>query len=345
MKIAFGSDLHCGKRMYRTDETGYNKFEHIGYRVLKEYMKAIKDANPDIAVFAGDTFDIPDPPTLPIVRYAQALRILDDIPTMAINGNHDFKFSNRKNKCSATDLVPHTYFADYELKLVEIDDVAFILMPYIYDTVDNIQTYINNCANLAKSTNCSKKILVTHGVTDRYFRDHFVDDPIKLSDEFVQLFDVVVIGHIHTPFEYWEGKTLVISPGGMIDYQAYVDRTGIVLLDTDTMKYERVLVKSPHIIKKNCDESNINKILDNVTEDIYHIVFDGNPEVINNDLFIKAKNKAVNLVIEPVQHEDTVVGNEEEAEIKKSLMPDLYSWVKLNHPDNAEDFEKAKNSL
>ena len=30
MKLAIWSDLHIGKRMYRTDETGYNKFEQLG---------------------------------------------------------------------------------------------------------------------------------------------------------------------------------------------------------------------------------------------------------------------------------------------------------------------------
>ena len=119
----------------------------------------------------------------------------------------------------------HTYFADYELKLDEINDIAFILMPYIYDTVDNIQTYMNKCADMAKSNKCSKKILITHGVTDKYFREHFIDDPIKLTDDFIELFDLVIIGHIHTPFDYKQGKTIVISPGAMIDYQAYVDRT------------------------------------------------------------------------------------------------------------------------
>ena len=34
MLIGLWSDLHNGKRMYRTDETGYNKYEQIGYRVM-----------------------------------------------------------------------------------------------------------------------------------------------------------------------------------------------------------------------------------------------------------------------------------------------------------------------
>lgn len=344
MLIGLWSDLHNGKRMYRTDETGYNKYEQIGYRVMREYVKVFKKEKPKVIICAGDQFETANPTAIPLTHYIQAQQSLEDFITIDITGNHDFAFANRRNKCSAVGIAPHTYFSDYELKLVEIDDVAFILMPYIYDTVDNIQTYIANCRELVKTTNCPKKILITHGVTDRYFREHFVDDPIRLSDDFIQLFDVVVIGHIHTPFEYWEGKTLVISPGATIDYQAYEDRTGPVFLDTDTLDYRRVLIKSPHIVKKNCNEKNINKVLTDVTEDIYHIVFDGNPEVINNDLFIQAKNKAVNLVIEPVQHEDTG-DNAEKVVEKKTLMPPLIPWVRQNYPDSTEHFEKAKENL
>ena len=342
MKIAIWSDLHIGKRMYRTDETGYNKFEQLGYKALQDNIDVIRSENPDLIINAGDVFETANPSVLALNHYFQAQKQLEDYPTMTILGNHDFAFANRRNKCSAAEIVPHTYFADYELKLVEIDDIAFILMPYIYDTVDNIQTYMNKCADMAKSSKCSKKILVTHGVTDKYFREHFIDDPIKLTDDFIELFDLVIIGHIHTPFDYKQGKTIVISPGAMIDYQAYVDRTGPVIFDTDTMTFKRVGIKTPHIIKCKCNESDINDLLLNVSEDIYHIVYDGVPEAINNDLFIQAKNRAVNLTIEPVQHEDEVV--EEKVEEAKKLMPDLYSWVAKNYPDYAEHFNKAKEN-
>lgn len=339
MKIAIWSDLHIGRRMYRTDETGYNKYEQLGYKALQDNVNAIRKEMPDLIINAGDVFETANPSVLALNHYFKAQRQLTSFPTMTILGNHDFAFANRRNNCSAAEIVPHTYFANYELKVVELNDIAFILMPYIYDTADNIQTYMNNCADLAKSSKCSKKILVTHGVTDRYFREHFIDDPIKLSDDFIKLFDVVIIGHIHTPFEYKEGNTLVISPGAMIDYQAYVDRTGPVILDTDTMEYRRIRIKTPHIIKCNCNETDINDLLLNVGEDIYHIIYDGDPEAINNDLFIQAKNKAVNLTIEPVQHDEVV---EEKVEEAKKLMPDLYSWVATNYPDYTEHFEKAK---
>ena len=161
-----------------------------------------------------------------------------------------------------------------------------------------------------------------------------------LSDKLVELFNLVVIGHIHTPFAYKQKETLVISPGSLIDYQAHVDRTGPCFIDTDDWSFKRIKIKTPHIIKKDCDESNINEVLKNVTEDIYHISFKGDTSVIDNDLFIEAKNKTINLVIDLVEDEEVV---KEEKETKLTL--DLFDWVAKNYPDYKESFEKAKEAI
>ena len=255
---------------------------------------------------------------------------------MTILGNHDFDFKNRRTKCSAAQIIDHTYFADYEIKSVEIDNILFIMMPYIYDTDENIAKYLQSCQDIASESNCSKKILITHGVTERYYKESLIGDKMMLSDELVGLFDLVIIGHIHTPYNYKQGKTLVISPGAMIDYQAYEDRTGPIFLDTDNMKFEKIKVKTPHIIKKNCTEKDINDVLSSITEDIYHITYKGDANEINNDLFIKAKNIAVNLVIDVF--EDDVSDNEEESE---STLLGLLDWVNTNYPDYSAVFRQV----
>ncbi len=341
MKLAIISDLHIGKKMYRTDENNYNKYEQLGYKALTHNINVIKKYYPDLVINAGDIFDTPNPSVLAMNKYNSAQKILlkANIPTMTILGNHDFAFNNRRNKCSAAEMTEHTYFADYEIKTVVLNDILFVMMPYIYDTADNIKDYLNSCKEIVKSSTESKKILITHGVTEKYYRDSFINDPIMLSDELVELFDLVIIGHIHTPFEYKQKNTLVISPGAMIDYQAYEDRTGPIILDTDDFTYKRILIKTPHIIKKTCNESNINDLLSNVTEDIYHISYDGDTEQINNDLFIQAKNKAVNLTIDVIQHE---VENDTE---KKMSNLNIYEWVNKNYPDYIDIFNSAKEAI
>ena len=43
MKLAIISDIHCGRRMYRTDENNYNKYEQIGYQTLhKNIVKQLQ---------------------------------------------------------------------------------------------------------------------------------------------------------------------------------------------------------------------------------------------------------------------------------------------------------------
>lgn len=339
MKLAIISDLHIGRTQYRTDENNYNKYEQIGYRVLKENVQVIKSKKPDLIINAGDIFDKPNPSVLAMTNYFSAMNELKDIPTMTIIGNHDFAFNNRSNHCSAVQMANHTYFADYEIKTVEIEDILFVMMPYIYDTKSNIEKYLESCINIASNSKNKTKILVTHGVTEKYYKDSFISDPIMLSDELVELFDIVIIGHIHTPFTYKQNKTLVISPGAMIDYQAYGDRTGPIFLNTDTKEYEKIKIKTPHIIKVSCDESNINDILKNVTEDIYHIKFNGDVSIIDNDLFIDAKNKSVNLIIDIIQPE------EEQENIGKKLELNIYDWINTNYPDYNNVFLQAKEAI
>lgn len=343
MKLAIWSDLHIGARQYRTDENNFNAYEWAGYKALKENVKIIKDEKPDLIINAGDTFETPNPSVLAMKNYFEAMNELKDISTMTILGNHDFSFANMFNKCSAVSMATHTYFADYELKKVELNDICFIMMPYIYGKTDVIADYLNSCRKMALESKCSKKILVTHGVTERYYRNSFISDPIMLSDGLVKLFDLVIIGHIHTPYDYIESnKTLVLSPGALIDYQAYEDRTGPIILDTDTMEWHKIKVKTPHIVKLNCTDKDINDHLKNVTEDIYKITFDGDVNVIDNDLFIKAKNTAVNLTIDVVKHdEEAKVETEEDLTIKL----DIYDWVKENYSDYYEIFKHAQEDI
>ena len=82
MKLAIWSDLHIGKRQYRTDENNYNAFEWCGYKALKENVKIIKDEKPDLIINAGDTFETPNPSVLAMTNYFEAMNELRDIPTM-----------------------------------------------------------------------------------------------------------------------------------------------------------------------------------------------------------------------------------------------------------------------
>ena len=75
-------------------------------------------------------------------------------------------------------------------------------------------------------------------------------------------------------------------------------------------------------------------------QNIYHISYTGDTELINNDLFIKAKNKAVNLVIDVVKQEESV-----DEDKKTELSLNIYKWIAQNYPDYTEVFTKAKEAM
>ena len=61
--------------------------------------------------------------------------------------------------------------------------------------------------------------------------------------------------------------------------------------------------------------------------------------VIDNDLFIEAKNKTVNLTIDVIEHE------EEKAAIERSHAINIYKWIEEHYPEYIDTFNNAKEAL
>lgn len=343
MKLAVLSDLHLGKRQYRTEEGSLNKYESANYRALVESIEHIKQEKPDVVLIAGDIFDTPNPTVYAMEQFRNMMRELVDYPMLLILGNHDFGFVNRANGCSAvrTLLDPSMNvkaFAEYEPMLVEIGDTAFLLAPYIYDKLDNLNAYWQKSLQLFEQSTCAHRVCLTHGLTENYALKHTeLADKFQVPTSVVRLCDVVLIGHIHNPFEYVDGKTLVISPGALIDYQAYEQHTGPLFVDTVTREHRWQVIDTPHIIKRTLNEYNINDFLRKVGTYIYNLTYDGDIDKIDNDLFVQAKNKAINLVLN--------LSKQEEIQTQSTLNTNFYDWVKSVHADMLPFFMDAKNTL
>ena len=344
MRLAVLSDLHLGKKQYRTEEGSLNKFESANYRALFDSIECIKKENPDVILVAGDIFDTPNPTVYAMEQFREMMRQLVDYPMLLVLGNHDFGFVNRANGCSAvrTLLDPSMNikaFAEYEPMLVEIEDTAFVLAPYIYDKLENLTSYWQKVEKLLENTKCTYKVCLTHGLTENYALKHSeLADKFQTPTSVVRSCDVVLIGHIHNPFEYKDNKTLVISPGALVDYQADEKHTGPLFIEVETKKHRWEIIDAPHIIKRDLDETNINEFLKKVGPYIYNLTYNGNIDSIDNDLFVKAKNKAINLVL-------NLSKPEEMKQQKVSLNTNFYDWVKVNHNDMLPFFMEAKNNL
>lgn len=340
MKIAVLSDTHLCKRQYRTEEGFMNRFEKAIYDVFFEALHDIKKQNTDLLIWCGDIFDTANPSVISLNQFKQGLKIVEDIPSLMILGNHDFSFNNRGLDYSAVSLTEYkqTKLVEYDVDYYIQDDTLFVLAPYVYDTDDNIQEIWKQCHELVQKHSVRRKILVTHGVTEQFAdKNPALSDKFMVPTDLVQEFDLVLIGHIHTPFDYKDGDTLVISPGALVDYQAYENRTGPLYLDTETLEFRREILDTPHIVKKKLNEKNCNEILREVGPYIYNFTYDGDPSKIDQKLFDTAKKKAINITIE-------LTKNKKE-EVKPSLETNFYKWIKETYPDRLEVFLNAKNEL
>lgn len=353
-KIAVISDIHLGKRMYRTEDGNMNKFEKIGYDVFNKNIDVILAEKPDLLIYCGDIFETPNPTVTALFQFKRGLQRLKDIPSIMILGNHDFSFNNKNTDCSSIKLVLNDYdniikYAEYNADYIVYNNILFVLAPYIYGKQEDIDNIWISCTNIVKQhKNIPHKILITHGMTQQYaennpdFKDSFI-----VPNELVCMFNQVLIGHIHTPFEDSIKNTTVISPGSTIDYQAYVKRTGPVFLEFDdkyNMKLRRELVDSPYIIKKTLYSSaELNDVLRNVGPYIYNLTYAGNDvdiSNIDNDLFTAAKLRAVNIAISLEQTDDNT--NEDDIE---QLEPNFFTWLYNKHKDKVDMFVVAKQNL
>ena len=345
MKLAILSDIHLGKKQYHTDINSINKFEKAGYDIFDQAIDKIIDYSPNLLLYCGDIFETPNPSILALSKFRQGLQRLNNIPSVMILGNHDFSFTNRLTDCSSVKAIIENSkfsiekFAEYNVEYYIKDNHLFILLPYIYDKIENITALWDRCIELCDKFPKAKKYLVTHGTTEYYtnlhseFKDRFV-----LPNELITKFDVVFIGHIHQPFDYYEGDTLVISPGALIDYQADGCYTGPLFFDTDTKEFYREILDTPHLIKKTLDETNINKFLSKIGPYMYKLIYSGDISAIDNDLFILAKNKAINLTL-------NLVTEEQQSDSIVTKVDSFYNWLKANYPDKLNVFKEATEEL
>ena len=122
------------------------------------------------------------------------------------------------------------------------------------------------------------KILITHGITELYAEKfpQFKSEGFVVPKWLIELFDEVLIGHIHEAYQETYKNTLIISPGSLINYTEPIDETGPLFLEFENGKLtniRRTHVDTPHTIKLTCTEKDINSVLDSITENIYNLNF------------------------------------------------------------------------
>ena len=355
MKIAITSDEHLGKTLYRNEEDSLNKFERKLYNVWKENVDIIIKEQPDIYISCGDIFDTANPKIIPISKYKeQMVRLRDaNIPSLLIMGNHDFAFKNKQNDTSAVRMIIQDSglkvekYAEYNLDYYIKDKFLFVLCPFIYGNKNIIDDMWTQAKFLCEEYKDLHKILITHGVTELYVEKfpQFGSEGMVVPKWLIELFDEVIIGHIHVPYQEKYKGTTIISPGSLINYVENEDDTGPIFMEFDgtkLVKIRRTHIDTPHTIKLTCTEKDINSVLDSITENIYKITYTGDTSKIDNSKFIEARTRAINLIldIERFDKEEDLNSQTTQQNIK-----DFQTWIKDNYPDKLESFKQAKQEI
>lgn len=343
MRLAIIGDLHLGRTLYRTTPGEINRFEKVGYSVFNKNIDIILNSNIDYLIIAGDIFETANPSIVALNEFKKGMLRLKDIKTLIVLGNHDFSFKNKRYDCSSVQSAVEglgcniVSFADYSVKYHVDNDYLFVLVPYVYDNRNKIDNFWDECKLICSRYTNKHKILITHGVTEYYVDSYpgFENEYVKVPNDITNIFDEVFIGHIHKPFEYRLNNCHVVSPGALINWMEYTNDTGPLIFDNG--KIERIHVDTPYTIRLDCNEKNINDKLKTIKEYIYKIKYFGNPNMIDNDLFINAKNTALNLIID-VENIELVVVNDN----KQQNLSSILTWVKEKYPEYYNDFINLK---
>lgn len=142
MLIGFVADPHLDYKLgSRTDERGVNLRSADLEAALERVIDGFIRARVDVAVFAGDIFDHPNPSERARQAVATAIWRLKEvgIKSILMRGNHDARASLLDGTAigTAATNVPDIIVADaFEVHVAIVDDVAFTLVPWMRSDAD-----------------------------------------------------------------------------------------------------------------------------------------------------------------------------------------------------------------
>lgn len=242
MKIFHTADWHLGKLVqgvYMTDDQRY---------VLKQFIQAIDEEQPDVVIIAGDLYDRALPPV-------EAVNLLDDIleeialkrkvPVLSIAGNHDsptrLQFGNQLMKRAGFHIVGEI---DPNLEPVilqdEFGEVCFYLVPFAEPSTikhvfndDSISTFDDAMKKITslieeKMDRSKRHVFIGHAfVTPNGEQGENTSDserPLAIggtecvSSEYFRAFHYTALGHLHKAHYVTEEK--IRYAGSPLKYSA-----------------------------------------------------------------------------------------------------------------------------
>jgi exonuclease SbcD len=272
MRILLTSDWHIGKTLFSK-----NLLEEQAKFFEDTFFACLKDVKPDLLINAGDIFDRPIPDLDSLRLFEEVIKRLFEgkVKSLFILGNHDSRrasiHSDLLRMVGITIARDLTYFFN-PLTLDSLGTKIYLyVLPYLSlreyeeevegqgfeNTADFIKSLLKNWISRIKKP----AILVSHlAVSGTVWTDEEL--PLKgLSREYLlplecfSAFDLVLLGHLHSP-QVHQGK--FIYPGSPLPYSFDLlgKERGVTLLEIKDGKVshlERIKLPSPYELKVYVD--------------------------------------------------------------------------------------------
>lgn len=343
MKIALIGDTHWG---IKNDHKSFYEYFEKCY----DWMFDVLDSeHVDAVIQLGDLYDRRKYVNFKTLFESKKIFLdrLNQYDTLIISGNHDCTYKNT-NEVNSVDLLlkeyPNIKVIDRYPETVYINGYPIDAYPWISN-----ENY-SNCMSLAESPGSNIAVghfeFINFEMAKGQFCDHGMDH--KIFSKYTKVFS----GHYHTKSEF-ENVVYTGVPYELM-WSDYNDPKGIVIFDTETMKYE--FIQNPHrkffkiyyddTLRK--DEQMDIRIFDHMNKQIAHDLIKGSYTkviVVNKkdiyyyekyiDYILTLGAEDVKIVEESIQNSiDSVVEEKLDFEDTPTLMESFVdSMVDLNSLD------------
>ena len=226
MKILFTADLHIN---LHKKNVPYDWAISRYHALFEHYLSMIHEHNINLFVLGGDIFD-KKPEFDELELYFELVNALQ-VKTIIYDGNHE---ATKKGKTFFSNLITVTELINPLVKV--IDDITTI---YGVDVVPFCKLQSINSEKHKKSN-----ILLTHvrGNIPPHVK-------AELDLEKLKAWDIVLAGDLHNHENTQEN---IVYPGSPIttSFHRTEVKTGVIILDTDTLEYKFERMYLPQLIRK-----------------------------------------------------------------------------------------------
>ena len=359
MLIGILADCHLGKHKFRKiDENGQNLYNELNNKAFKEAINILDKENVENIIIAGDLFDSPNPPVQSVILANEVFSNINK-NIYLLGGNHDYSQINNQINIHSFDLLyPKNILKEYKnISHYELDDCNLVFMPYKFMKPEYFGEIYKIVESYNLKNNKNPSILIIHGYINLNNDENAIKE-FALPKQVVDLFNLVVCGHIHLPNYIDFGNTNILTPGSLMpsSYALNIlnevkESSGIDIepsvytYNTETNIVKRIKIPNipqvNNIIAENYED--LNNILNNIKEskinyNIYSIRYNGKMDEIDEILYKNAIQNSLILSIKTIDNKVDEINDNQD-------FLNFWDFISQNYPDYYDEFQQIKENV